>query len=376
MTTEHQPERVLEVITASRLTAYRLCKKLHWYRYIRLRRPRKVAKALAFGTVIHAALAVWWLVYARGGTEDEALAEALEALNEAFRQMADALEAVDLVKADVMIRGYHARWWEDPATGRWEVVWVEATLVAPLVNPATGRASITYTRSGKLDGVLRDRTTGELWILEHKTSSGDLSPGAVYWKRLRMDAQVSTYYALAQELLPPGQKVRGCLYDVLAKPLQKQLLATPEEARKVTKGKKCKGCKGTGKGPFTPDTDCAECEGSGWAEAPKLYASQRDVDEGLDEYGARVLAVITETPDDYYARAEVIRLEADIEEHAADDWSTAKSMHEERLAGRFPRNPDACFRGSEPCAYWDVCCGAEDLGNEALFRDARANEEL
>ena len=365
-----------EVVTSSRLVAYRLCKRLHWYKYIRLRRPRRVAKPLAFGTVVHAALAAWWLAYARGAGEDEALADALEALVAAFRELAEDLEEMDLVKADVMVRGYHLRWWEPPGSRRWVVAGVERSLRAPLVNPATKRASVSYVRGGKLDGLLRDVRTGELWILEHKTTSGDLSPESVYWRKLRMDGQVSTYFALAQTMLSGDERVRGCLYDVLAKPQQRQLAATPEEARKTTKGKKCKACKGTGEGPYVAGSQCAECGGSGWAEPPKLYANQRDQDESLDDYAARVAAAIAEAPDQYYARAEVVRLEAEVEEHAADDWSTAKSMHEERQAGRFPRNVDACFRGNDPCPYWNVCCGAEDVANDAVFRDARPNEEL
>jgi hypothetical protein len=68
-----------------------------------------------------------------------------------------------------------------------------------LINPATGRASQTRQLGGKLDVLVRDQDSRAL-IIEHKTSSEDLGPGSDYWRRLRMDPQISTYFVGARAL--------------------------------------------------------------------------------------------------------------------------------------------------------------------------------
>jgi hypothetical protein len=37
-------------------------------------------------------------------------------------------------------------------------------------------------------------------VVEHKTSSEDVTPGSFYWSRLRMDGQVSVYFDGARAL--------------------------------------------------------------------------------------------------------------------------------------------------------------------------------
>lgn len=179
-------------------------------------------------------------------------------------------------------------------------------------------------------------------VVEHKTAGEDISPAADYWRRLRMDAQVSAYFAGARAL---GYDPAACLYDVLAKPAQRPLLATPPATRKVTKD-------------------------------GRLYAGQRDRDETPDEYEDRIVCAIAEDPDRYYVRGEVVRLEADEREHAFDAWQLGRQIREAELAGRYPRNPDACVRYGRACEYFGVCCGEASIDDPLLFRRTPTNPEL
>jgi hypothetical protein len=179
-------------------------------------------------------------------------------------------------------------------------------------------------------------------VVEHKTATEDITPGSDYWKRLRIDGQVSIYHegARALELDP-----QFCLYDVLLKPKQRPYKATALEDRKFKRD-------GT------------------------LYANQRERDETPEEYRARLMEAIAEAPTSYFQRGEVIRLDSEMEEALFDVWQIGQQMREAERAGRYPRNPDACVRFGRTCSYFGVCTGEASLTDPALFRRSELHPEL
>lgn len=244
----------------------------------------------------------------------------------------------DLARAQAMIVGYDARWLD--AMAGVEVLAVEAEFEAPLVNPDTGRPSVTWTLVGKLDVVIRD-AQGRTLVVEHKTASGDVGAGSDYVKRLRLDGQVSVYYAGAAAL---GHVVDGCLYDVLVKPALRPLKRAVEVKLKKD---------------GTP------------------YANQRLEDETPGQYRERLMAAIADAPSDYYQRAEVVRLEEEMRGAMADVWQTGRTIREMHLAQRAPRNPDACIRYGTTCQFFAACTGEASLDDPSLYRiSAGAHEEL
>lgn len=252
---------------------------------------------------------------------------------------ADGADDFALIRAQEMLLGYHCRWADEP----YEVLAVERQIVAPMVNPDSGQPSRTWELGGKLDVIVRDLRTGLVYKVEHKTSGERIGPGSNYWRRLTLNPQIGTYYALARV---DGYDVSGCLYDVLAKPKLRPLKATPAESRKYTK---------TG----------------------ALYANVRADDETPAEYRARVRDAIAVAPDDYYQRGVIVRLET--EEHAAaqDRWAIGRQIREAQVSGVHPRNPDACERYSNFCDFFDVCTGVVSLDDETRFRrTANVHEEL
>jgi len=225
-----------------------------------------------------------------------------------------AQDPFDVARAEAMLCGYHARWQDE----RYEVLAVEAEFRAPLVNPETGAASRTWQRGGKIDAIARDRQ-GRLLIVEHKTASEDIGPGSSYWRRLRMDGQVSGYFVGADAL---GFPAEACLYDVLAKPKLR---------------------------PYEP-------------------SKKRPVAETPGEFRARCIEVIAAEPDAYFRRGEVVRLEAEAAEALFDDWQTAVQMRTAQRLGVFPRNPDACMKWGRPCEFFDVCAGEASIDDALRFR--------
>lgn len=321
------PRRLL---TNSLLTAYRTCQRLYYYSYDQLYRPAIEAEPLHTGTLGHLGLEAWWLSAQRGEAPDERLTHALAAIaHEAER------DPFEHARMAVLLTGYSERWGGENL----EVVAVEVHFVAPIINPETGAASRTWELGGKIDAVVR--RDGRLWIVEHKFSGEDTSPGSTYWQRLKVDAQVSTYHSGALALYGD---LYGCIYDVIAKPTSRPLKATPAEARKYKK------------------------DGS-------LYATQREFDETPDQYAVRITELIIENPGKYYVRGEVVRFDEEIIDAQFDVWQTAKALRESELAQRWPRNPSACARYGRSCEFLPVCCREASLDDPQRYRRASATHE-
>ena len=341
----------LPVITTSELKSFRRCPREHRIAYREGIRPAQAAEALRFGTLVHRALEAWW----RAGVDR--LAAALEALS-----TAPDVDPYDLARAEALVIGYDARWGGAPL----ETLAVEVEFRAPLVNPATGAASRTYQIGGKLDAIARDVSTGRTLIVEHKTASAsvDLEAGAPYWRRLQLDGQVSMYFAGARAL---GFEPDACLYDVVAKPAQRprQIPLVDEQGVRIVVDQ-------AGERVRTKD-------GKRWRETADTAAGYvvQTRPETVEEYRARLLDAIAEAPEQFYRRGEVVRL-ADEESDAAHDvWQTARAMREAELAGRAPRNVDACERYGSFCQFFDACTNTASLDDPIRFRRAeRAHEEL
>lgn len=343
----------MELLTTSRQKAARACLRLHKYSYVEGYKPAQEADVLRLGTSTHAVLERR-LHLLRDGVPYEVI---LEQLLEG-ELAADPYEAA---KLRAMICGYHIRWESD--VERYEVLEVECEFTMPLLNPATNAPSRTWMLAGKIDGVFWERALEAKLVVEHKTSSEDISPGSQYRVRLQLDNQVSTYMDGAAAL---GHLVAGCLYDVLKKPALRPYKATPEAQRKFTAGKVCTDLA----------DDCPKCAGSGWKEAPRLHATQRDRDETPEEYQARVMTAIAEDPASYYQRFLVVRLEAEMLEYRFDTWNLGRNLADAIRLDRAPRNSDACSRYGRTCPFLPVCLGQASLDDETKYRRSGPHPEL
>lgn len=313
----------MKLLTNSRKKAAHACARLHHLSYELGYRPARDAAALDFGTAAHAGLEARLLALRFGSTcasIDLAIAAGRAALEDPFE--AERLEA--------MLAGYCFRWPRDDIF--YEVLEVECEFRAPLVNPDTGRRSKTWHQGGKMDGIVLERETGRVLVLEHKTAGGDIGPGSVYWQRLRIDSQISMYLDGARSL---GYDAAGVLYDVLGKPDLRPLKATSTDARKYKKD-------GT------------------------LYANQRNADETPREFGTRVTEYLADHIENYQ-RAVIVRIGDELVEMRRDLWDTAHLIDE----GRHPKNPDACLnRYGSACAFLPYCGGEASLSDPTRYRQS------
>jgi hypothetical protein len=171
-------------------------------------------------------------------------------------------------------------------------------------------------------------------IITHNTSSEDIENDASpYFLKLTLDGQISQYYLGGMAL---GYDVEFCIYDVLKKPTIKQLQATPADQRKYRK------------------------------DNGALYANQRTADETPEEYGARLRELIAENPSRFFRRHLVMRTDVQMKEFLGEAWNQGRSIRDGQLAGRAPKNPDACFRYGM-CAFWSHCSSGVELQHSPDF---------
>lgn len=296
------------LLTTSRAKTARACLRLHRIEYELGYRPREDAAALRFGSLVHLGLNAWWQTE---GAPGDRLVAAMAAVNED-----PEVDPFERMRAQVMLAGYSLRW--GPDVEHYEVLGVEVQFDCELRNPQTGRVSQTWRLGGKIDVLVRDVRDGLVRVIEHKTSSEDITQGSEYWRRLRMDGQVSVYFEGARSM---GFEVAECIYDVLKKPGQK----------------------------------------------PLQVNSKRAVAETPEEFRERIAAVVSEDPNAFYQRGTVVRLESEMEEALFDLWQLGQQLREGELAGRAPRNPDACVRFGRTCPFFDVCTGAASLDDPLRF---------
>ncbi len=366
-----------ELYTASRLRVFRSCNRAHFYRYtLGIRTPSSTP--MEFGTRVHAALEAWyraWQGWAANGTDDSRLTAALAAIDDC------GADPVDAIKLRALIVAYHARWGGED----WEVIAVEQEFRYWLGDVEIG---------GKIDAIIRERATSRVFVVEHKTSTADTSPGAPYWARLSIDTQVSVYLDAGAAL---DLEFAGCIYDVLKRPLHDLKLATPPDRQKFTDGKGCKSCGGSakagaieqGRGRTTvvfasevKQPACADCKGTGWKcdadgnpQAPRLHANLRATDETLDDYEERLTSEIAGRVDDYLSRGVIVRLDSELPRMRQELLDTIDSMRATAHLTPAP-NHDSCVRGREFCSFFAACSGQASIEDRHAFPRGDLHPEL
>jgi hypothetical protein len=313
-----------DLLTNSRMSSAKSCLKKHWLEYELGLRPAREKQPLRMGTAVHEGLDL----LAQGKTPGEA-ADAVQALYAELPKWAVEPDQVEdwLVEGETcatLVYAY-AWYWKESLVA--EIVATEQAFELPLVNPETGAASRNWAMAGKIDKIARLHD-GRLAIIEHKTTGESIDPESDYWKRLRLDQQISLYIIAARKL---GHDVATVLYDVIRKPCIR-----PKKVEKADKAK----------WPIYYDKDCSHM-----GDCPER--------ENSEMYGARFLADISDRPEFYFARKEIPRTESDIVEFTQELWQQQKLLSECRRTGCWFRNTNACIHPYK-CDYFQLCCDAID----------------
>lgn len=193
-----------------------------WYWNQGYRKGGRAPNALWFGTGVHLALADWYLPGTKRGIDpretwakycqEEIRAVKVEKVNaltdEALQEWTDARDLGDHVF------GHYLEVYGNDE--QWDVIAREQTFGVRVPHPVNRGVAITDLR-GTFDGVYRDLETGQIKLMEHKTSS------AMRTGHLTIDDQggtyctVSTFTLRKQGLIGPKEIVEGITYNFMRK---------------------------------------------------------------------------------------------------------------------------------------------------------------
>ena len=311
---------MMNTLTHSMMQCFQDCRQKYQYRYVDEIVPVTSASALYFGSAIHRGLESWF----KYGIKDAALL-AIECQD---------MPEPEIIRAKALLEKYIEQW----SPEQFEVVEVEYEFGSPIRNPETNRSSHVWRLRGKVDGLVRYK--GELFILEHKTTS---KCDGAYIDRILIDSQIATYASAIESVI--REPVAGAIYDILVKPQTRFKEGETDEefeARKAALIAKSKT--GTSK-------------------------TQKQERETPEQFRERVLADIS--PDNF--RREIVRFEAgDLRDHQVELWHIAKAMHKPAIF----KNTGNCTKFSG-CPYLNLCRAKGDLACcEGIYEHRRAHEEL
>jgi hypothetical protein len=356
---------------------YRRCPREYQYRYgMGIVANSHDREALDFGSLVHDGLEA----YLNSGSIDEALKVVDECAAKAWADDQDKARD-SRCRAYAMIQAY-ANKYPSNEDG-FEVVACEVEFAAlPMVNPDTGKKSRTFVNAGKIDAVFRNRASGFLWLVEHKTAS---RVDENYFDKLSMDMQINRYARVVQQRY--GSPVEGVLYNVLTKcKLKRKEGESPADfeervEKAATNLKPIKQKEATKNKPAETDEEFAARNAEREEKArQKVRDEGPRKEESWEDFADRVWQWYQDNPD-AVQRREIILTKDSIEECQRIEWQTAKRIREDMAAnngkGCFPKNPDACERYGRMCQYFRICSSRYPeavIENEFHFEEP--NKEL
>lgn len=239
--------RGLPMLRTSERTTLKKCEWLWDRTYNDRLKPHTDAPALRFGSLVHRALAAWYVPGVKRGTHP---AVAFEAAYEDDMKENQEIFGMRVGEGDderwenahelgiAMMNNYVDEYGNDD---RWEVLATEMpfrVLVTHEVRKAEwphSKVEPWFYYTGVIDGLWRDRRDKKIWIPDHKTTGGI---GDKNWSHLVLDDQAGAYWSYGvdflreKKILGPKQRLAGMMYNIMRK-------AMPDErASKLIDGKR------------------------------------------------------------------------------------------------------------------------------------------
>lgn len=380
----------MTTLTNSELSTLRECPQKWGFAYRERLRPRTQAAPMALGTAAHEGLAAGYREQLRALSQKET--PSLDAMREASRLAAlaqhsawlsslselplldrERLEA-DAAHVPALLEWMLGHFWSRVAT--------EIESVVPLaiehafkvaVRSSTGRAIRGLSYRGVIDLVYYDRQAGDIVVLDHKTTSGEVSS---IDRRIELDPQMAGYLWSVRELLRrDGERALPGLAVLDA-----------EERARITSGAIPTGRIAYNvlrtKLPKTPEVTQKGLVSSAAIDTlPDVYEEALRAQElrGAPRTEAQVarLEALQPRRDAWHARREFYRSDADLERWRREVELDAKrhrrlTLHPDEIT----RNPGACSSAwSMPCAYRAVCLDPSSEDLRAAFRVATSTHE-
>ena len=288
----------MEILTHSRIKTRKNCPMAEHIRYDLELAPINKRQSLNIGSAAHL------------GLETDDIDKAVDYFKDVLPSDQDEANSLEVTRATVkaMLTGYFNRFG----------VWPEGTLKEkqfeiPIINPATGAKSKSFTLHGKIDAITY--IDGQAWIVEYKTAS-QINQG--YFERLELDDQITTYmYAVKKAF---DIDAVGVIYRVLKKPSIRQT-------------KK----------------------------------------ESLQQFCNRLDQDYVDRPEFYFYEAKFYRSSEDLKRFEKELWAFTKQYLYERKNDIHCKNASRCLDWGR-CEYMPICLQSPDW--ELFYEKKQKHEEL
>ncbi len=224
--------------------------------------------------------------------------------------------------------------------------------------------------AGKIDKIVK-LADGRTAVLEIKTAGEPIEPAADFWRKMRLDAQVSRYLVAARELSWP---VTTILYDVTRKPEIRPKNVPSKDIIEIMEGEgRYFGFDveehdvehiSTEVAAHRVEEEAAYFEDNQDKDSmPKSKRKVPKVRETPGLFALRVRAAIDEDPGRYYQTLEIPRLQSDIDDFNRKMLDDVKEVRFRRSLNVWQKNDQACTSMGR-CPYLDLCSNHVDLEKE------------
>lgn len=319
----------MDLITQSGARKFLGCRKAYQFRYERNLVLKAEPHELYFGQIWHDALQAHHLGH-----------DAMGVIREKCKSHQTNDDLYNLV---AMMRGYLDRYGQ-PDNEEFEVVALEQEFSVPLIDPRSGRQIGEWKRGGKVDGIIRRRSSGKLWLIEHKTAA---RIDAQYLAKLWLDFQITSYSGVAAEIYK--EPLEGVLYNVTRK------LPKVQRARKL------------------PETDGEWEAREAAAKNKKLL--KRKMGETDGEYAERLCHSYRDG--EMFHREEIFLDQLSIDKTIAETAMIVEDINAARRDDTWYRNTDNCYKFYKGCEYLPLCRSHENpLLIEAHYTEKAPHSEL
>lgn len=401
-------------LSATSIACFKACPKRYYYRYIMGLTPIEDTDALRVGTNYHRVHEIYdaepggvcecvevgvqideyslcdqprsdcVLCEGTGVNPQDPMDAVIRHLNERYSTppISKTVEEWETEKITILYTLIGYRWWYEQQDQGYEVESLEQSFDIPLLSPITG-AKLKGRLRGKIDRVFA--AWDNRFVHDYKSTSKGIDPDSTFWSHLTLDTQTRLYTYAAKQL---GLGMCGVLYDAWHKPgIKPKKLSQADSKRFVETGEYCGQV-------FEVRQELDEESAPEYNVADPSKLSQEELDEGApiigikvngtpaeiepgkkpgtftiretpEMFGARLLQDITERPEFYFARREIVHHSTDIEafkHQLANIYYTIRNM---KKTNRWWENEQQC-EATFKCPFIDLCYNHIELGPDEV----------
>jgi len=212
---------------------------------------------------------------------------------------------------------------------------------------------------GKIDKVFA--AGNNRFVHDYKSTSKSIDSDSTFWSHLTLDTQTRLYTYAAAQL---GLGACGVVYDAWHKPgIKPKKLSQTDSKKFVETGEYCgEKFKITQDDPqpeiLTVNRTKTEVE-------PGAKPGTFTIRETPQMFGARLLQDITERPEFYFARKEIVHQSNDIEAFQWELFNIYQSIRSMNKHNRWWRNEQSC-EATYRCEFCDLCYNHVELGSDEV----------